>query len=269
MSSDEEYKPTGDIESIWNQTSKWRPIQLEILKVKFANGNVVNIEDLSSVQLDPDVDRILLTGIDIRTTTSVPKMQRAFFNRLVQLSTFSDEPPVDSVAHDLLTYTGYEDEVLHFRPKPHLEMVWQGHDITSEADYGVYSERSRGTTSTEYLVVVEDKPEKRRSYQGGECQLYGEMFLAGFNRYLQRKQDQIVYGMILRGPFVRLYKTVFEKRYFENIEHDKIPSVKISPKRFPPDTDFPLSLNDAEQREKIVRLLSVIRKEVEIIAQQY
>ena len=58
---------------------------------------------------------------------------------------FRDEPPVDSIAHDLLTFTGFETRKLHFRPKPHIEMEWRGHEISSEADYGVYSERSRIT----------------------------------------------------------------------------------------------------------------------------
>ena len=265
MSSEEDYKPPGNTEKIWNQTSRWRPIQLEILKAEFINGEILNLDNIDTIQLDPDVERILLSGIDIKTEKNISKIHRPFYNRLIQLTTFIDEPPVDSVAHDLLTYTGYEDQILHFRPKPHLEMVWQGYDISSEADYGVYSERSRETSYKEYLVVVEDKPERRKSYQGGECQLYGEMLLAAFNRYTQKKQDQIVYGIIIRGPFIRFYKSNITKEYLKDIERDKTPLTKAISKRFPSDDEYPLSLNITKEREKIIRILHLIRKDVEDI----
>jgi hypothetical protein len=65
-------------------------------------------------------------------------------------------------------------------------MEWQGYEVSSEADYGVYSERSRSLPNVEYFVVVEDK---RRLYGGGECQLCGEMLVAALDRYQNIKQD--------------------------------------------------------------------------------
>lgn len=184
------YKPIGD--TVWKQTSKWRPIQLEILKIEVKDGMVVDTNNLDNTPLYVEAERILLSNVG---TVELPDSQIPFYNRLSR---------DDSIAHDLLTFTGFETRKLHFRPKPHIEMEWRGHEISSEADYGVYSERSRITPN---LVVIEDKPEKSNS---GECQLSGEMLVAAIDRYQNIKKDHIVYGMILRGPFVRLYKCVLE-----------------------------------------------------------
>ena len=175
MSSSDEY---GDTEDVWRQTSKWRPVQLEILKIEVKDGMVVNTSNLDNTPLYVEAERILLSNVDIGTGfVELPDSQIPFYNRL---SMFRD---VDSIAHDLLTFTGFETRKLHFRPKPHIEIEWRGHGISSEADYGVYSEGSRITPNVEYLVVVEDKPEKSNS---GECQLSGEMLVAAIDRYKER-----------------------------------------------------------------------------------
>ena len=236
MSSDSEYHPPGDSIEVWNRTSKWRPIQLEKLKVEFQDGDlrdIVENTDLSTVNFGPFIDRILLPDIDINSSKDVSENQLPFFNRLKQLKTFSDEPPIDSITHDLLTYTGFEGRILHFRPRPRLRIMWRDHDIASEADYGVYSNRSCRLQYLEYLLIVEDKPEKRWIYQIGECQLYGEMLLSAVIRYQDLKDDQIVYGIIIRGPLVRFYKTIFSRKYLSEISKDKIPSSRICPKIYP------------------------------------
>ena len=224
MSSSDEYRPIGDAEEVWSQTSKWRPVQLEILKIKVEDGVVVDMDNIDQTPLYMDVERILLSNIDVSSSVDpdlIPDFQLPFFNRLMQLAMFRDEPPVDSIAHDLLTFTGFEARKLHFRPKPHIEMEWQGHEISSEPDYGVYSERSRRLPNVEYFVVVEDKPEKRRLYGGGECQLCGEMLVAAIDRYQNIKKDHIMYGMIIRGSFVRLYSCFFTNEYLSDLARDK------------------------------------------------
>lgn len=268
MSSSDEYRPLGDTEEIWRQTSKWRPVQLEILKVDVEDGAVASMDDLDKTPLYVDVERILLPNIDVDSNVDsdlIPDAQLPFFNRLMQLSMFRDEPPVDSIAHDLLTFTGFEARKLHFRPKPHLEIEWQGHEISSEADYGVYSERSRRLPNVEYFVVVEDKPEKRRLYSSGECQLCGEMLVAAVDRYQNIKKDHIMYGMIIRGPFVRLYRCVFTNEYLSDLVKDRKPTSSITVRRYPPEDKLPLSLNDYVERRTIIQLLTRIKIDVESI----
>jgi hypothetical protein len=267
MSSSDEYKPIGDTEDIWKQTSKWRPVQLEILKIEVKDGMVVDTTNLDNTPLYVEAERILLSNVDIGTGfVELPDSQIPFYNRLTQLSMFRDEPPVDSIAHDLLTFTGFETRKLHFRPKPHIEMEWRGHEISSEADYGVYSERSRITPNVEYLVIVEDKPEKSKLYSSGECQLSGEMLVAAIDRYQNIKKDHIVYGMILRGSFVRLYKCVFRNEYLSTLTKDKYPASYTTIHRYPSESQLPLSLNDKIERKTIVQLLSKIRIDLEQIA---
>jgi hypothetical protein len=120
--SDDEYLLPGDDKKTWEKTSRWRPIQLETLRIIFEDGSMSDIIgniDIEDIQLYPDVNRVLLDGVDVGigcklTAADLPREQRMFFDRLSQLAVFNDEPPVDSVAYDLLSYTGFEGGMLHF-----------------------------------------------------------------------------------------------------------------------------------------------------------
>lgn len=68
MSFDEEHLPLDNRYDIWKQTSKWRPRQLEELKIYIEDGDVVNPTQLDSVDMGPDADRILLPGINVLAT---------------------------------------------------------------------------------------------------------------------------------------------------------------------------------------------------------
>ncbi|KAK9736888.1 hypothetical protein K7432_018499 [Basidiobolus ranarum] len=264
MSSNGKYLPPDNKNDIWKHTSKWRPRQLEELKISVEDGNVVDPPQLSSIDMGPDVDRILLPGINVLSTdVKISQSQRPFFNRLNQLRYFPDEPPVDSVAYDLLTYSGFESEILHFRPRPHLELSWNDKEISSEADFGVYSGNFTDFLNAKYFVVVENKAEKRNVYQGGECQLCGEMLLAATTRFTNIKRDHTVYGMILRGLSVRFYKATFSKDYLSNLEKETILKKSITIQRFPSETTQALFLSDTDDREHIIRILCSIRKNVE------
>src|ERR1700731_1617110 len=125
--SDEEYEDSNDSIKIWKNTSKWRPFQLEHLKIDFQPGKIEDIIDdinLDNIIFNEDIDRILLPGIDItkQNSVNITKKQLPFYNRLRQIIRFPDEPPVDSVAYDLLTWTEFEDVYIHFRPQPILKM---------------------------------------------------------------------------------------------------------------------------------------------------
>jgi hypothetical protein len=66
-------------------------VQLEILRIKVEDGDVVDTHDLEQIPLYGDVGRILLPGIDIKPNTNsdlILDSQLPFFNRLVQLSMF-------------------------------------------------------------------------------------------------------------------------------------------------------------------------------------
>jgi len=154
---------TEDSEEIWKYTSKWRQFQITTLKIKYINSSIkgiVGMDDIQNVIFPEDTERILLSDIYIRSgpvNVVLSKIQRKFYNRVVQLYDFSDEPPIDSIAKDLLDYTDYEGMKLHFKPKPKMRMTWKSRDVSSESDYGVYSDRSRGQNPSEYLLLVEDK----------------------------------------------------------------------------------------------------------------
>lgn len=266
--SDDDYEDSNDSYKVWKNTSKWRPFQLEILKIDFQPGKLEDITDgidINDIILNEDIDRILLPGINITNNDNIniSKKQLPFYNRLKQIMRFPDEPPVDSVAYDLLTWTEFEDINIHFRPQPMLKMKWRDYDISSNADFGVYSDRSIDQIPVEYLMIVEDKRLRASIYQNGECQLGGEMLLAAYNRFENIQKDHIVYGIILKGNLIRFYKVIFSKLYLQELRKSKIPNIKITPLTYPPQTERALSLNIPDQREKIVRILCILKQKTE------
>jgi len=96
-----------------------------------------------------------------------------------------------------------------------------------------------------------------------ESQLYGEMLVAAMGRYGRIKADTGMYGMLLMGPYIRFYRTMFAGRYLRDLETDKDPSMNITIERYPPDSRRGLSLIDRHERMTAVRILSVIRDHVE------
>ncbi|KAJ3317813.1 hypothetical protein HDV06_001133 [Boothiomyces sp. JEL0866] len=265
----DDYKYPGDSDEIWKNTSKWRPVQLEILKVKFQDENIenmINDYNVNDLEFYPDVERILLPDINVNETNNeenLSRQQKIFFRRLKQLNYFSDEPPIDSITYDILTNIGFEENKLHFRMKPHLNLLWQSHKIGSEPDFGVFI--NLGPMQSEFLLVVEDKPEKAYSYQSGECQLFGEMLVAASNNYSNIRKNYKLFGVIIKGTNVRFYNTVFTKSYLSSIDNDKIPNEFIKINRYPSEETLGLSLNLYRERELIIKILTNIKKELENI----
>lgn len=172
---------------------------------------------------------------------------------------------MDSVAYDLLTYSGFESELLHFRPRPRLELLWNDKEISSDADFGVYSDNPKEFVTAKYFVVVGDKADKRKVYKGGECQLCGEMLLAATNRFSNVKRDHTVYGMIVKGLSVRFYKATYSKKYLSNLEQETSLKQTVIVKRYPSETIPALSLSDTDEREEIIRMLCSIRTNIEAL----
>lgn len=271
MSQDEEYKYPGNSKDIWEYTSKWKPIQLELLKIQVTDGNecnIVGVIDINNLELYADSQRILLPCDNIKNKESIKSLTREqliFFNRLLQLTVFDDKPPVDAVTSDLLTYSGFECDTIHFRPRPRLRFTYMSHNITSIPDYGVFIERSNGLPANEYFVVVENKAVSNYDRQYRECQLCGEMLASAINRYNEIHNDKIMFGALVSGLEVRFYKVIFSASYLLSIVNDKVPSGKATIMRFPSANNYPLSLNNKETREKIIRILHAIRIQLETI----
>jgi hypothetical protein len=269
MSQDEDYRPPGDSSDVWEQTSKWRPVQLEMLKLQLIDGNendIVGTIDMLGVQLYEDAPRLLLPCDDVRNSSSVQHIsreQRTFFNRLLQLTIFNDEPPVDAVTSDLLTYSGFESENIHFRPRPRLRFTCLLHNVTSIPDYGVFIDRPSGPPAYEYLVVVENKAPSTCDTQYKECQLCGEMLASAISRYGERRSDKLMFGALVSGLEVRFYKTTFSRSYLDSIFTDRAPYNFSEVARFPSAEEYALSLNKRDTREKIVRILHAIRLQLE------
>jgi len=267
---DPKYKHPGDVKSVWKHTSKWRYVQIEILRARYINvDNIVEAEELDTVELSPLADTIMLSTVeDVQNPPSdLTLPQRIFRNHLRQISTtFRDKPPVGLVANDLLTFSGYEDDVLHFRPKPHLERFLNGFMVSSEPDYGVYSECSRAGRYAEYFVVVEDKARMGSTSIKNECQLYGEMLIAAMYRYGNvRMQKIVVYGLVLRGLRMRFYEASFDAGYLESLINEEKPKEDVLIKRYPPDTERELSLLVRDQRLKAIKVMSAIRTRVKLL----
>jgi len=267
-SSGDEYIPVEDSEEVWKQTSKWRQYQLVALEIEYTNSSMSTVVDnmnIWDVALPEDTERILLPNVHIRSGVDVAlnKFQQKFYNRVIQLYDFADEPPVDSVVKDLLDYTDYESNILHFRPKPKMKMEWKGKMISSESDYGVYSDRSRGQNPAEYLLVVEDKRPGLGGVLQPERQLAGEMLIAAYNRSGIRVINQEVFGLILKGDKVRFYRCFFSQSYMRSIINDEKPKEKTRIHRYPPDDKEPLSISHPEQREILIRILCCIREYIE------
>ena len=264
---DEEYKEPANKNDVWINTSRWKPTQLEILRVTYTEGKLSDIVgniNLEEIVIDQDSERLLLPDINI-DISSVRDMknikQIPFFNRLKQLSKFSDEPPVDSIAYDLLNYTGFESEYIHYRPKPHLEITWRDHEISSEADYGVFKGLLEDLF-VEYMLIIEDKSYKAKVYQNGECQLFGEMLLAAHNNLTITGKGCKIYGIIIRGYFVKFYVCEFSEQYIRNIYNDKLQTIKINPIRYSKNNQLGLSLKSYSDRQEIVKIMTAIRDQL-------
>jgi len=144
-----------------------------------------------------------------------------------------------------------------------MEMTWKSHDVSSEPDYGVYSDRSRGQNPSEYLLLVEDK---RPGYGGAlrsERQLSGDMLLAAYNRAELRLKDQEVFGIIMRGDKIRFYRCTFSENYLKAIVNDEWPKEEAEILRYPPNNEDPFSVSHPQQRETIIRILCSIREHLE------
>lgn len=113
----------------------------------------------------------------------------------MQIILSSSEPSgINSVVYDLLTWTRLEDLNLHFRPQFKLGMKLENYDISSNADFTVFTYKM---ILAEYLTIVEDK--KKCIYQDEECQLADEVLLAKYKRFVNRQKNQIVYGILLNA----------------------------------------------------------------------
>ncbi|CAO3645530.1 unnamed protein product [Cunninghamella echinulata] len=112
-------------------------------------------------------------------------------------------------------------------------------------------------------MIVGDKRACAATYQNGECQLAGEMLLAAYNRFENIQKDHIVYGLILKGNLVRFYKVTFSELYLQELRKSKYPTTAIKTLTFPPQTERALSLNIYEQREKIIRILCILKQKTE------
>jgi len=269
--SGDEYISTEDSEEIWKHTSRWRQFQITSLKIKCVNSSIKDIvgtNDIQNVIFPEDVERILLSNIYIGSESmniTLSKVQRKFYNRVVQIHGFADEPPVDSVARDLLDYTDYESIKLHFRSKPKMRMTWKSHDVSSEPDYGVYSGISRGQDQPEYLLLVEDKCPGSGSFFQLERQLSGEMLLAAYNRAELGLKDQEVFGITMKGDRIRFYRCTFSENYLRNISNDEWPKEEAEIFRYPSDNERGFSVSHPQQRETIIRILCTIREHLEEI----
>jgi|ERR1700733_10056174 len=267
--SKNEYVFTEDSENIWKHTSRWRQFQITSLKIKCVNSSIKDIigtNDIQNVTFPEDVERILLLNIHIspdHTNVVLNKAQRKFYNRVIQIHNFADEPPVDSVARDLLDCTDYESVKLHFRPKPKMRMIWKSHNVSSEPDYGVFSGKSKGQNPSEYLLLVEDKCPGLHGFFQLERQLSGEMLLAAYNRAQLRLRDQEVFGITMKGDKVRFYRSIFSESYLRSISSDEWPKEEVEIFRYPCDTERGLSISHPQQREMIIRILCIIREHLE------
>lgn len=251
-----------------NNTYKWSSLHLEILKINFKDGELKDIIgdiNINNVILNEDFDRILLPGINITINDklNINKKQLPFYNRLKQIIRFPDKPPVFSVIYDLLTWTGFEDINIHFRPQPKLKMRWKDYNISSNADFCVYYDILNYQTPVEYIMIIEVKIENTFIYQNGECQLAGEMLLSAYNRFEDIQKDKIVYGIIIKNSLIRFYKVIFPKLYLQEIQKSKNPTISISTLTYPPQSEIALSLNISNQREKIIRILYILKQKIE------
>ena len=269
MDHENEYISTEDSEEVWKHTSKWRQFQIITLKLKYVNSSIkdiIGINDIQNIIFPEDVERILLSNVFIGSESaniSLNKTQRKFYNRVIQIHNFVDEPPVDSVARDLLDCTDYESMKLHFRPKPKMRMTWRLHNISSESDYGVFSGMLKGQNRPEYLLLVEDKCPGYGGALRSERQLSGEMLLAAYNRAELSLKDQEVFGIIMKGDGIRFYRCIFSEDYLRDIFNDKWPQEEVEIFRYPPDNERSFSISHPQQRETIIRILCAIREHLE------
>lgn len=254
-----------DSEDIWKSTSKWREYQVSTLKIRIVDGDVVRQSELDSMTISDEVrSTILLPSITIdnrHPPSELTKRQKKFYNRVIQISDSSDEPPVDLVVIDLLDSTDFESDDIHFRLYPHIEMIWKDHNISSEPDFGIYSDMPRGHWR-EYMMVVENKRLLSRSIPQAERQLRGEMLVAVCDRASYVKVDQEIYGMTVIGLSVRFYRAIFPEKYLREILGGDVPSSYVDVIRYPSDRSPPFSISRPGDRENIAKMLCCIRNRI-------
>ncbi|KAJ3392401.1 hypothetical protein HDU92_008460 [Lobulomyces angularis] len=250
----------------WKSTLQWTQMQCDSLGVKFVNGVLKDIVADLNVDLPEDTERILLPNITISLNTTpnsnITKAQMKFYNRVIQVSKFIDEPPVDSVMNDLLIYTDYEGgNKIHLRPRPKLHYNILQYDVTSEPDYAAYID---DIGINKYMLVVEDKSPVR-SIKTIEYQLCGEMIIAVSLRADHIMKDHIMYGITMKGVNIRFYRVLFTQDYLTLLlnKNSTINKKKLNILRYPPDNEEPLCIVHPGDREKIILIMCKIRSDIE------
>lgn len=268
--SDDGYMLPNDSEEVWKHTSRWTEFQVESLKLEVVNTDLTGIignVGIESVEITDTIKNIfLLPAVNISFNKTPPEMNRdqiIFYNRVVQIFEFRDEPPTDSIIRYILDYAGFESKTLHFRAKPTTKMKWKSHKISSVPDLAVYPDRSRGGTIIQYLMVVEAKRKNISSALQPERQLCGEMLVSAYNRASLQMVDQAIYGIIVTGHQIRFYRSNFNTDYLRSITRNLNPDLPVKIYRYPSDTERALIITDPDDRKKIAAIVCKIRELIE------
>ncbi|GAB5588181.1 hypothetical protein Unana1_03081 [Umbelopsis nana] len=210
-----------------------------------------------------DVGRLL---IPFDPTDLDKKDFLAFSNKLERLKLMEDTCS-DSIAYDLLFFTGFESKNIHFAPDPNIEMDYNGVKIKCSASYGVF----RKISKLIHMLVLEDITGSR-SIEDLEVQLAGDMLIAVMNHYRFQKQfhytskEQMVYGMIMLKSYVKFYIGSFPTTYLEVLDSGDNMDGSLRGIVRSDSTKRMTNLNIYNQydREVIVEILTVIKHDIEM-----
>lgn len=215
-----------------------------------------------------DADRILLLNVEDMSVLNVRPESRAFFNRLKRWLESAPTAPKDSLVPDLLTHSRFEGHFIHFTSSLKMSMDFGPFHIKSRANYAVY------TIVKDFVrLVVIEKSYEDQTLEGMECQMIGELLIASVTRFSTTYNSNDVYnspsifGMLIHNENACFYKAIFSKEYLLTVMSGTTINPSLEPivlrQKYSGHNLYSLSLAKANDRRKIVDLLSLIRQEIE------
>ncbi|CAO3677312.1 unnamed protein product [Umbelopsis vinacea] len=233
-----------------------------------ASKSHINIQDRQQLVLYKDAYRVILSGIDIKSKNNVNEEVVPFFNRLKRRFDCRSEVVKDLITSDLLTYTGFESQHIHFTAYPNMKMKCGAEALKCNATFATYTILQDFV----HMVVLEDT-DNQKILEGMECQVIGNMLVAAMNRFeiLRDHSRKIcspcVYGMLLWRDQVHYYKGTFSSAYLSAVRSGERLKywldAKIDRIRHGSQGKTSYSLLDANERKLAVEVLTSIKMDIE------
>jgi hypothetical protein len=254
------------------RTSDWSQQEMDSFNIAIDDSMWASRLDTSSRRspsdiYPPAINLIVSKSSDTKKYKDVGASQKPFYNRLRLLKKRPSCPGVD-IAHDLLTYTGFQDGPLHFLSQPKLETKISTMTIVSDASYVVIGQ----FLSLVYMVVIEDTRgsetfAKRRYQMAGDMVVAATIRHSAFSQHACCASSTRVFGMLVYRTYVSFYQATFTHEDVTESQSGcptlvKSTCIEEHTKHDGYSTINGFSVSQQEERKSIVSILLGIKREI-------